>query len=191
MSADLKREKRRLRAEVLARRDALPQGERDERSRRVAERLTALPDLAGVEVLMAYWPFGSEVDPRPFLAALRDVRVALPRVVGSRLVPVAFRPGDALRRTPLGPSEPVHGEPLDPASIGFVLVPGVAFDRSGARLGYGGGFYDRFVPALAPGTPLVAAAFACQVVEGVPSGTADHGVDVVVTEDEVLRAEPR
>lgn len=191
MTAELKREKRRLRAEVLARRDALSDGERADRSRRIAERLVGLPELAGVRVLLAYWPFGSEVDTRPFLAALRGIRFALPRVVGSRIVPVAFRPGDALRATALGPSEPVVGEPLDPASIGFVLVPGVAFDRLGARLGYGGGFYDRLVPALAPDTPRVAAAFACQVADRVPTSTADHGVGAVVTEDEVIRVGDR
>lgn len=186
-SGDLKRAKRALRASILEARDALPHPDRAARSRRIAERLAALPELAGVGILLAYWPFGSEVDPRPFLAGLVGVRLALPRVTGSMIVPVAFRSGDALRTSPFGPSEPVLGEPLDPATIGFVLVPGVAFDRAGGRVGYGGGYYDRFLPALAPGTPRVGAAFSLQVVEDVPVGPSDLGVDAVVTEDEVIR----
>ena len=186
-SGDLKRAKRALRASVLAARDAIPHPERAAMSQRIAERVAALPELAGVGLVLAYWPFGSEVDPRPFLAGLAGVRLALPRVTGSMIVPVSFRSGDALRTSTFGPVEPVLGEPLDPATIGFVLVPGVAFDRAGGRVGYGGGYYDRFLPALAPGTPTVGAAFSLQVVDAVPAGPSDLRVDLVVTEDEVIR----
>lgn len=187
-SGDLKRAKRAVRRAALARRDALPADERSRRSRRIVERVAALPDLVGVARLLTYWPMGSEVDPRGIEELLGpEVALALPKVVGSMIVPIAFRVGDPLAATALGPREPAFGDAVPAEAIDAVLVPGVAFDRSGARVGYGGGFYDRFAASLRPGTPRIALAFALQIAESVPSGGTDVPVDLVVTEDEVIR----
>ena len=79
------------------------------------------------------------------------------------------------------------GTPLDPASIDVVGVPGVAFDRRGVRIGYGGGFYDRFLRGLPAFT--VALVFGLQVLdEDIPSGRFDLPVDAIVTEEETIRA---
>ena len=73
---------------------------------------------------------------------------------------------------------------MEPAIIDFVLVPGLAFDRRGGRLGYGGGFYDKLLAdGLSQGAWLVAGAFECQMVEKVPVDEHDMPMDVVVTED--------
>lgn len=187
-SGELKRAKRALRRDVLERRDALAPEERGRRSRAIAERVAALPELAGAMLLLLYWPMGSEVDPRPILDLLpTGLSFALPRVVGSDVVPVAYAPGDPLASSRLGPQEPVLGVGLAPVSIDAVIVPGVAFDRRGERLGYGGGFYDRFAARLRPGAPRIGLAFALQIAPEVPTGGSDVGVDVVVTEDEVIR----
>jgi 5-formyltetrahydrofolate cyclo-ligase len=78
--------------------------------------------------------------------------------------------------------------PLVPASqLDFVLVPGVAFTRQCQRLGYGGGYYDRFIRSFARRPPLVAAAFALQVVSELPMSESDQRVDRVVTEDAEYR----
>jgi 5-formyltetrahydrofolate cyclo-ligase len=74
------------------------------------------------------------------------------------------------------------------ADVDWALVPGVAFDASGRRLGYGGGFYDRLLPLLAPRTPRVAGAFACQIVARVPAAPHDLTVDTVVTEAQTIEA---
>jgi len=79
-------------------------------------------------------------------------------------------------------------EPAPPDSIDFVLVPGLGFDASGGRLGYGGGFYDRLLVHVPEATPRVAAAFSMQLVEAVPMGERDKYVNAVVTEKGVLRA---
>ncbi len=71
---------------------------------------------------------------------------------------------------------------IEPAIIDWVLVPGVAFDAAGRRLGYGGGYYDRLLPLVPPSTPRVAGAFDLQIVPRVPAAPHDLTVDAVVTE---------
>jgi 5-formyltetrahydrofolate cyclo-ligase len=68
-----------------------------------------------------------------------------------------------------------------------VVAPGLAFDRAGRRLGYGGGYFDGFLPRLRPDCPVVGVCFAEQLVDAVPAGPRDRGVDVVVTDREVVR----
>ncbi len=183
----LKRAKRALRREILGRRDALAPSERAERSARIRDRLLALPELERASMVMAFWSFGSEVDTGPILAGLeeRAVGVALPRIEGDDLVALRYRRGDPLVGTAFGAREPARGTALAPSDLDVVVVPGVAFDRMGHRIGYGRGFYDRFLRS----TPAfrVAVAFDLQVVDRVPHGRADVPVDAVVTEREVIR----
>jgi 5-formyltetrahydrofolate cyclo-ligase len=74
--------------------------------------------------------------------------------------------------------------------VDVVIAPGVAFDAAGRRLGYGGGFYDRLLPRLRPGTPVVGVAFATQVVDAVPATARDAPVDMIVTESGTIVATP-
>lgn len=185
--------KRALRRRVREIRDALPPAERAERSRRIAGHVLALPELEGVRTVMAFASFGSEAETSPILEALaaRGVRLALPRIEGGEVVPVSYRPGDRLVPAALGVPEPAEGDPLREDEIDVVVTPGVAFDRGGHRVGYGGGFYDRFLRRLRPTAPRVAIGFALQVVEAVPRGEGDERVDLIVTEDGVIRCPPR
>jgi 5-formyltetrahydrofolate cyclo-ligase len=184
----LKQAKRRLRREVLARRDALDASERDERGRRVIDRLAGLPELGRAKTVLAYWSFGSEVDTGPLVRRLSEVmRIALPRTDSGELVAVAYRPGDPVTLAGFGAMEPSGEEVVEPAAIDLVVVPGVAFDRRCARVGYGGGFYDRYLARTRADAPAIAVAFAVQLVEAVPQGHMDRRVDVIVTEDEVIR----
>jgi len=185
----LKQAKRAIRREVLARRDALAAGERSERGARVAERVLGLPEVLGARSVMGFWSFGSEVETAPLLLRLHEAgtRVALPRIGDGDIVAVAHTPGDPVTPTPFGAMEPSGRDVVDPEDLDAVLVPGVAFDRRGARVGYGGGFYDRFLARTRPGVPAIAIGFALQVVEAVPEGRTDRRVDAIVTEDEVIR----
>jgi 5-formyltetrahydrofolate cyclo-ligase len=185
----LKRAKRALRREVIARRDALPEHDRAEASLSIADRVTALPEATDAGSAMAFWSFGSEVDTAPLIERLVAAgrTVALPRIEGSEVVPVAFAPGDRTTETSFGAMEPAGGRVLDPAGLDLVIVPGVAFDRSGNRVGYGAGYYDRFLGRVRTGVPAVAIAFALQVVPEVPAGRTDRAVDAIVTEAEVIR----
>lgn len=182
-----------LRRAVRAARDALAPAERAERSSRIAERLLGLPELEGRRTVMVFASFGSEVDTAPILTGLaaRGARLALPRIAHGEVVPVAYRLGDPLAPAALGVPEPADGAPVPEEEIDVVVTPGLAFDRAGYRVGYGGGFYDRFLRRVRREVPRIAVAFALQVVPEVPHGEADERVDLVVTEDEVIRCPPR
>jgi 5-formyltetrahydrofolate cyclo-ligase len=188
-SANLKRDKRRIRRAVRAERDAVTADVREERAERVVERFLDLPEVRRARTIMLFWSFGSEVPTTSLIERLcaRGVVVALPRIEGTALVPVAYTPGDPTTTTAFGAEEPVAGARLDPSAIDVVGVPGVAFDRGGRRIGYGCGFYDRFLRGLPAFT--VGLVFGLQVLdEDLPAGRFDLPVDAIVTEEETIRA---
>jgi 5-formyltetrahydrofolate cyclo-ligase len=144
-----------------------------------------MPPPAGA-VVAAYWPLTGEIDIRPLLHALhnREHKIALP-VTPARGQPLSFRrwqPDDVLLTEPFGTQRP-SGEPLVPD---LLLIPLLAFDRAGGRLGYGGGFYDRTLAAL-PGRPRIGCAFAEQQVDAVPVGPYDIRLDAVATDQGIIR----
>ncbi len=187
-------EKTRLRAEVLARRDAL--ADRTTRSRAIAEGVRRLPEYGGARTIALFVGVRSEVETLPLLeAALADgKRVAVPWVAGADLRLFALETPAELAPAPFGLLEPPAVIREDatrnvaPSDIDLFLVPGVAFDRQGGRLGHGRGFYDRLLAASRPGTPFIALAFECQLVEGVPMTASDVPVHAIVTEAGVYRA---
>ncbi|MBI0534066.1 5-formyltetrahydrofolate cyclo-ligase [Roseomonas sp. KE2513] len=152
-----------------------------------AHVLREAPPPAGA-VVAGFWPMGHEIDIRPLLRALegRGHRLCLPRTP-KRGLPLDFRAfafGDAMDKGPFGTLQPsAEAAPLTP---GFVIVPLLAFDRAGRRLGYGGGYYDRTLAAL-PGVPTLGVAFACQQMDEVPAGPLDAPLDAVATEAGVMR----
>lgn len=136
-------------------------------------------------VVAGFWPLDGEIDIRPLLLALvgRGHPVALP-VTPPRGQPLRFarwRPGEALHPGPFGTRHPA-GEPLTPDAL---LVPLLAFDARGGRLGYGGGYYDRTLAAL-PGHRSIGCAFAAQEVTSVPAGPTDMRLHAVATERGVI-----
>jgi 5-formyltetrahydrofolate cyclo-ligase len=183
-SGNLKRGKRALRREARSRRNGLSADQRERMSEDVARCVLALPAVAHASTVMAFSSFGSEVDTGPIIEQLaRDGRrVALPRVEGGNIVPVEHRPGDPTKPSSFGALEPSQGERVRPEEIDVVIVPGLAFDRSGHRVGYGRGFYDRFLGALRPDALAVGICFSVQLVDEVPHGRGDRPVDLVVTE---------
>ncbi|HEY7660824.1 MAG TPA: 5-formyltetrahydrofolate cyclo-ligase [Actinomycetota bacterium] len=185
----LKREKRSLRRAVLAERDAMTSRERDAASEAIAERFAGLPEAKRARTVLAFWSFGSEVDTAPLIDRLvaAGSSIALPRLEGTEMTAVGWSPGDPVTTASFGAMEPASGRAVDPASIDLVVVPGVAFDRAGGRVGYGGGYYDRFLGRLRPGVPAIAVAFDHQIVDRVPSGRGDRSVDAIVTEREIIR----
>ncbi len=180
--------KRALRASVRAERDALPSEDRARASEEIVRALLSLPQVVNARSVMAFSSFGSEVDTSSLLEHLSsdDVRVILPRVEGSAIAAVAYDPGDPVRRAAFGGLEPSDGEIVPPEEIDVVIVPGLAFDRSGHRVGYGGGFYDRFVLSLRPDAVTIGVAFSQQIVDAVPHGSKDRPVDLIVTEHEII-----
>ena len=184
----LKGRKRAVRRAAIERRDLLSQDERSAKSERIVERVLALPEVGAAGTVMAFWSFGSEVQTSALIEQLHGsgTRVVLPRIAEEELEAVAYAPGDPVAATSFGAMEPVGTELVPAQEVDVVIVPGVAFDRRGGRVGYGGGFYDRLF-SKTPSVPAVAIAFAVQLVDEVPQGRSDSRVDVIVTEDEVIR----
>jgi 5-formyltetrahydrofolate cyclo-ligase len=184
--------KRRLRRELRGRLRAVAPGEADEASRRVAAHLAASPELAGARRVILYAALPDELPSRLLFDAVAGAgRPAhLPRPGPDGILEVALvarweelRPG---RYGVLEPPAAQPGSPLGPGDL--VLVPGLAFDRAGHRLGRGGGWWDRTLGA-ARGARLTAVGvgFAFQVLNAVPHGPGDQALDALLTEDGWLR----
>jgi len=152
----------------------------------LAEHFLATIDMPKNAVVSGFWPMGDEIDLRPLLESLhaRGHVVGLPVVVW-RDHPLIFRswaPGDALEPAGLGTREPSQDKPKVLPQV--VIVPLLAFDRLGYRVGYGGGFYDRTLEQLrAHGdVSAIGVAYAGQEVEAVPHDDKDQPLDFIVTE---------
>lgn len=190
---ELYRAKRAMRVRLLALRDGLPAAMRRRASAAIAERIAELPGYRAAPTVLLTVSFRSEWDTRPLIAdALASGKtVALPRVDAEERMLALHRIGGIDDIVPgyLGIPEPVADcARIAPGAIDWVLVPGVAFDAGGRRLGYGGGFYDRLQPLLTNRPQRVAGAFEMQIVDEVPAAAHDHGVDLVVTETRTLAA---
>ncbi|MGI9860590.1 5-formyltetrahydrofolate cyclo-ligase [Moorella naiadis] len=185
--------KKQLRKEIIARRNSLAAAAREEKSALITRRLLTLPAWEQARVLMCYVSFGSEVNTFPLIAAALEQgkRVTVPLCLseGRRLLAaeVSDFPGD-LQPGTWGILEPRPEtlRPVAPEIIDLVLVPGVAFDRTGNRLGYGAGYYDRFLATLRPGARTIALAFAEQIVADVYPQVHDRPVDMVITDGEII-----
>jgi 5-formyltetrahydrofolate cyclo-ligase len=181
-----------LRHATTSARDGMSPADRAVASAAAEERLWRLPELRTARTLALYTAHGGEVDLAGLATRCRDrgVRTALPRVTRDALVLVATAADEELHPGYRGIAEPT-GPPLDPGEIDLVVLPGVAFDPLGGRLGRGGGHYDRLLAQLPARTLRVGVGFACQLVPSVPREAHDAGLDLVVTDRAVYRAPSR
>lgn len=185
-----------LRRQALAARHALSPEERRTASLRSARHFLALPEVVRARAIALYLSLPDEVDTAPLLEGLRTLDppplLAAPVVLPQRrleMYPLPAKPA-ALRRGPFGIPEPrVEGGPLSPTDFQIIVVPGLAFDRSGNRLGHGAGYYDRYLSRIpsAPRPWLVGLAFSVQLLPRIPSAPHDVPVDLIVTDEGVLR----
>jgi len=178
------------RGEARARRDRLDPAARAAASAAIGERAIAIVAGARPASLAAYLPIRSECDPGAVIAwaARNRIVTALPAVVdATTIVFRRYRPGDPLVAGGFGTLAPASDAPiLDPEAI---VAPVIAFDRSGARLGHGRGFYDRAIAAMRARDldPLViGVAFSVQEVANIPVDPHDVHLDWIVTENETL-----
>jgi len=191
MSSDLAAEKRRLRRSVSQRRRAVPADEAARVAERIAARLLAEVVVRRARRIALYAALPDEVPSRPLFDALATLRktLLLPRVLRQNEVAFAVvTDWSALRPGRYGVLEPpALAVPIEPEEGDLVLVPGVAFDRAGNRLGRGKGCYDRAFPPGAPRPPLlIGVAYELQFVAAVPHTARDRRMDAVVTESALL-----
>lgn len=181
-------EKTRLRRESLARREAEP--DRAGKSVRIIDRVRALPEYAAARILSAFVGVGSEVTTLPLLEAALAAgkQVAVPWVDGDDLHLFALSGLDDLAPAPFGLLEPrldrrhSAARVVKPSDVDLFVVPGLAFDRAGGRLGHGRGYYDRLLSRAAGRASFSAVAFECQLIPEVPMSANDVRVHRVVTE---------
>ncbi|HEX5336853.1 MAG TPA: 5-formyltetrahydrofolate cyclo-ligase [Gallionella sp.] len=186
--------KQTIRKSILAQREQLSAELRAAHSATIAERLLKLPEYRHAGVVLGYMNFGTEFASELWVArVLADGRrLVLPKVNRHTNHLDLYRvddPETQLAAGLWGIREPVveRCERLDSLNeVEFALLPGVAFTRNGARLGYGGGFYDKLLARFAHRPALVAAAFALQIVTDIPQESTDIRVERIVTEQEVI-----
>jgi len=178
-----------LRAAVMAERDARSPSERSARSDHIVALMTAQPGYRDARRVLLTSSFGSEVDTGPLIAhTLAAGKVLLlPRVSKAARMLELYQvedPSVQLARGTYGIAEP-RAERCRRATydeVDWVLVPGVVYADDGYRIGYGGGYYDRLLPLLRPGTPRVSAAFSFQRRPHVPHGLHDQKIHLIVTD---------
>jgi 5-formyltetrahydrofolate cyclo-ligase len=193
----LREAKMSLRRQILALRDALEPEVRAAAARAITRGLLALPAFPAAHTVLLTVAFRTEWDTLPLVAAALSAGkvVAVPRVnPRSRMLELHRVTDPATEIAPgfRGVPEPHPGcTRVAAEAIDWVLVPGVAFDRSGRRLGYGGGYYDRLLPLLRPNAARVAGAYELQVVDRIPAAPHDLAVDVIVTESRTIAARLR
>ena len=189
MSDPIQTEKEQLRREAIARRDALPPDARQAAAEAIAARQFPLAITPGM-IVSGFMPLKSEINPLPLMRKLagQGARLALP-VVAGRGRPLIMREwvfGEPLIAGVWGIREPKpEAAEVDP---NILLVPLLAFDRAGHRIGYGVGYYDLTLAQLRARNPVIAVglAFAAQEVAAVPATPRDARLDLVLTEREVL-----
>lgn len=170
-----------LRRQIREQKRAMTEEQIEAAGARLAELFAATEQYRNAKTIYGYLPYNQEVRTVPMLErALKEgKRVAVPKVYGDEMKFIYMTDLSQIEKGYAGIPEPIDDEPVadDPAAL--VLMPGLAFTEKGDRMGYGGGFYDKFL-AAEPGHPTVALCYAFQVLEQLPTEQYDIPVDLVL-----------
>ncbi len=189
MPASLLELKKALRLQCRETRKALGREGRELAGQAICTHIEAWPAFQQADVILTYLPMRGEVDLLPLLERRPEKRWLVPRVLPEENHRMAFHPYDPARlvRHEYGMLEPAADLPeIPPAEVQISLVPGLAYDRQGWRLGYGGGYFDRFLKDFT-GTSL-GIIYQALLVESIPHGERDVPVIWIVTENGIFEA---
>ena len=184
----------RLRKTKLATRDQLAPPQRQEKSKQIFSLLITHPVIIAANHLFIYVHFRSEVETmsliNQLLASGKRISVPVTLLKQSSLLAVQLTdPEKQLQPGCYGIPEPTPAQiakaTVNPTTIETVLIPGSVFDQTGGRLGYGGGFYDRFLTKSAPQASRIGLAYELQMVDKVPMQPHDQYMDFVITEQQI------
>ena len=160
-----------------------------------SEKVIRLPEFHAAKVVMIFLNTDTEIDTVAIALAAwaGDKTVLVPRVsiADRHMIALECRSLHAgLIASSYGILEPIDGDAWPIESIDLIIVPGLAFDRTGNRLGQGAGFYDRFLATDGMRATTCALGFGEQLIDAVPVSSDDWPMDIVVTDHEVIRPEP-
>jgi len=148
------------------------------------------PLLKKKDPVMVYLSIQSEVKTTGFITYLlrKNFKVYVPSIKNGIIIPLLLKKKAKMKKGAFRIFEPAKKIPLKSIkSLGLVIVPGIAFDRRGNRLGFGKGFFDRFMKKLPKKTKKIALAFSRQIIPRVPSTKQDIKVDYIITEKNILK----
>lgn len=173
-------EKKLMRREIRARKSMLSEDDKAAAAAMATVRIEALPEYSAAHTVLAYSSMPDELPTSGIIAHASAAKtVVLPVVKGDTLELRRYEP-EHMRTGYKGILEPSdEAMAVSPSDIDLAIIPGMAFDAQGHRLGRGGGFYDRLIPQL--NCPLIGIGFACQLVPEVPVEPFDLPVDIVIS----------
>jgi 5-formyltetrahydrofolate cyclo-ligase len=197
MSNDLQDRKKAIRELAHANRNAQPN--KDELSARICEQLMALPAYQSAHTVLYYVDVRSEVRTRHALPAAltHGKKIVVPYCVDGELELFHLESMDELALGMYRILEPklelraLPAKKVDVREVDLIVVPGVAFDRRGGRMGHGFGYYDKLLEHARPETPLIALAFECQLFDEIPVADHDIFMDAIITEKTVYPGKGR
>jgi 5-formyltetrahydrofolate cyclo-ligase len=181
--------KKTFRKEMIGKRNTLSEQAVHDKSFLITETILKSDLLKNNKTIMLYMDFRNEVRTIPLIQELlKDHTLVLPKVdMTSHTMSLhLIKNLDDLVLSDYGILEPSNQATVEAKDLDLILAPGVAFDRNGYRLGYGGGFYDRLLESKNKCTMVVALAFDCQITDEVPREAHDFQMDAIVTESEVM-----
>ncbi|MCT4604765.1 MAG: 5-formyltetrahydrofolate cyclo-ligase [Marinisporobacter sp.] len=186
-------DKKKLRQEILQKRKSLSKDLVSSKSKKIFQSLKTLELYQNAKNIMVYIDFRNEVKTNLIIDDLlrQNKEVCIPISVPQTkemILSKLLDPKKELIKGTYGILEPKkeYIRKVNPDALDLIIVPGVAFDRYGYRIGYGGGYYDRFLDKLSKATPSIGIAFDLQIVQKVPKDFFDHPVDYIVTEKEII-----
>ena len=189
MESRVAEQKKQLRGELLRLRRETPRQQKQAIDRQISQHVINSPEYRQAQTIFAYWSTDEEIDTHAILANARQrgKRVCVPKCLkGHRMIARQICSEADLTEQTFGSPEPGEQCPeIAPEEIDLCLVPALACDASGIRLGYGGGFYDRFLPQTAACRMVLCAQE--RFLQQVPAERYDIHCDCVVTENEVMR----
>ena len=182
-----KMSKQKIREKVNLARKSLSKELIGEKSRKIIESLTKLEEYLNAETIMHYISLDIEVDTKEFIKneLLKGKSIVVPFVEEDNIQVSRLNSFEDLAEGKFGVLEPMKKEKHD-GKIDLVIVPGVAFDEKGSRIGFGKGYYDRFLEKFRDSLKI-GLAFEEQIVDFVPAKEYDHPVDIIITEKRVIR----
>ena len=173
-------DKKELRRAIREQKRAMTEEEILSRSQRLGEMFLATPAYQNAKTIYGYLPYNQEVRTVPILQRALDdgKQVAVPKIYGDTMRFLYLSDLSKVAENDMGIPEPIADGPVAEDETALVLMPGVAFTKTGDRMGYGGGFYDRFLSAE-PNHPTIALCYDFQIVEHLPTEEFDIPVDQV------------